>query len=77
MNRQTLIIDNTGFDVEAMAQMPEQEFITLFLENDAIAPHKTESDRKAYLKNCYAEIQKAAAPPDTVKPKKSTRKGDG
>lgn len=72
MNRQTLIIDNTGFDVEAMAQMPEQEFITLFLENDAIARHKTEEERKAYLKNCYAAIQTAAAPPVTTKPKRSS-----
>lgn len=70
MNRQTLIIDNTGFDVEAMAQMPEQEFITLFLGNDAIARHKTEDERKAYLKNCYAAIQKAAAPPVITKPKR-------
>lgn len=70
--KQTLIIDNTGFDVEAMAQMTEEDFVALFLENDAIAPHKTEDERKAYLKNCYAGIQKAAAPPDVKKPKRSS-----
>lgn len=72
MNRQTLIIDTTGFDVEAMAQMTEADFVALFMENDAIARHKTPEQREQYLKDCYAAILKAAAPSDTEKPKRSS-----
>lgn len=72
MNRQTLIIDNTGFDVAAMAEMTEAEFVELFLPNDAIARHKTEEQRVKYLKDCHAAILKAAAPPATAKPKRAS-----
>lgn len=73
MNKQTLIIDNVGFDVQAMHEMTEQQFVDLFLENDAIARHKTPEERKQYLQACYSSIAKVAAPdPDTGKPKKSS-----
>lgn len=72
MNRQTLIIDNTGFDVEAMAELTEVEFVELFLPNDAIARHKTPEQREQYLKDCHAAILSAAAPPEVKKPKRAS-----
>lgn len=49
-----MIIDGVGYDQEAMAQMTEQEFVKLHLENGAIGFGK--EDREKYLKSVYAQL---------------------
>lgn len=51
-----MIIDNVGFDVAAMAELSEKEFIELHLPNDAIAPRMDEKSRREWLKKAYAAI---------------------
>lgn len=70
----TLIIDNAGFDVMAMAAMTEKDFVTLHLENDSIAKHKPEEERVQYLKKCYAAIKAEAKPAESVKKKPADTK---
>lgn len=65
----SLIIDNAGFDVMAMAAMTEKDFVTLHLENDSIAKHQPEEKRVQYLKDCYAAIKAAAKPAEPPKKK--------
>lgn len=66
---QTLIIDNVGFDVQAMASMTEKDFVSLLLENDAIAKFKPKEERILYLKNCHASIKAVAKPAESHKKK--------
>lgn len=57
----TLIIDNVGFDVEALAKLSEKEFVDTHLSNDAIAANKSNTERIKYLKNCYKEVKKSVS----------------
>jgi hypothetical protein len=52
-----LIIENVGFDVEAMAKMPEDKFVETHMDNDAIQPHKSKEEKAKWLKDAYASIQ--------------------
>lgn len=53
----TLIIDNVGFDIEAMKRMNEKDFINLHLENKSIAQRMAAMDRRKYLKDAYRMIK--------------------
>lgn len=62
-----LIIDNVGFDVEAMAKMTEKEFVDTHMGTDAICWGKTPEEKKAWLKNAYKEIKGLVAKPAPAK----------
>lgn len=66
--KESLIIDNAGFDVEAMAQMSEKDFVDLHLENDSICRGKPEAERRKHLKFCYRLILEKSKPALRKKP---------
>jgi hypothetical protein len=54
-----LVIDNTGFDVAAMAQVKVEDFIQLHASNDAICIGQTPAQKAKWLKNAHAAIVSA------------------
>lgn len=66
---QTLIIDNSGFDVAAMSQITEKEFIDTHKDTDSISFRKTPAETEKWLKDAYKAIKAAVAPVKEVKPK--------
>lgn len=66
----SLIIDNAGFDVEAMSALTEADFIELHKSNPAIQYGKTEQDLLKWLKNAHKAIcEKAGVKSETKKQK--------
>jgi len=57
---ESLIIDNAGFDINAMSKMKEAEFVKLHLENKAIAYGLPEEERVQWLKAAHKSILEAA-----------------
>lgn len=58
--KETLIVDNVGYDVEAQSAVSEAEFVKTHLEDLTICPHKPEKERTAYLKGVYKKIVAAS-----------------
>lgn len=60
MEKRSLIIDNTGFDIAAMSAITEKQFIDIHKDTDAICRGKSSEEKEAWLKNAYASIKAAA-----------------
>lgn len=63
----TLIFDNVGFDIDAMKQMSERDFVNTHMPNDAIARGRNEQDRRKYLKSAYAIINPLGKQEEEIK----------
>lgn len=58
----TLVVDNsTGFDIDAMAQLTEKEFIDAHKDTDGIKYGKTDKELDTWLKGAYKAIKAATA----------------
>jgi hypothetical protein len=66
-----MIIDNVGYDVQAMVKLSKKQFIDLHLSNDAIAPHRDQEAREKYLEKVYEALCASA------NPSKADGKADG
>lgn len=60
MKIESLIIDNCGFDVLAMAGMSEKEFVDTHMGNDAICQGKTAEQKTKWLKDAHKAIKAKA-----------------
>lgn len=52
-----MIIDNVGFDAQAMALLTEKEFIDTHLPNDLICKGKSVAERRDWLRAAHAAIK--------------------
>ena len=59
---QTLIIDNTGFDVAAMSAITEKEFIDIHKDTDGMCRGKTPEEKVKWLKSAYKDIKTSSMP---------------
>lgn len=55
-----MIIDNVGFDVQAMAGLTEAEFIKIHIDTPAICQYLTKEVKIKWLKNAYKAIKEKA-----------------
>lgn len=74
MSIQSLTIDNAGFDVLAMSQLTEQEFVDLHKATPAITYGKTEEETVKWLKKAHKAILLAAKPAVKQAANKKTEK---
>jgi hypothetical protein len=72
-----LMIDNAGYDVQAMSKMSQQEFVDTHFDNDAIGRGRDADGRRAYLAECHSKIVEASKEPveetKTAKPEKKSK----
>jgi len=58
-----LILDGVGFDVKAMAEMTETDFVETHKDTEAITYGKTPEQTEAWLKDAYSKIVAENSPP--------------
>ena len=56
-----MLIDGVGYDIKAMSQISESEFIKIHIDNDAIVKGRSKEEFASYMKGVHAQIKKKVA----------------